>query len=148
MNLKLTLFAVVLCLATITAGVQAQTNTTVQKSRRVINHRLVEEFSFLIKDLKVNHQGESLLNITVKYRYRANIQLKDYPDFRWLAKDIENLLTNYPNKTDYWEIVNKQITAMLLEKYPALTTVTSQIDVSPSTEVPYFRTSTVTRTRR
>ena len=147
MNLKLILIAAVVCLAAITPGVHAQTNTTVEKTQRVVRNQLVEEFSFLIKDFKVDHQGKSLLNIMVKYRYRPNIQLKEYPDFRWLAKDIENLLTHYPDETDYWEIVNKKIPALLLEKYPALATVTSQIDVSPSQDVPYFRTSTVTRTR-
>lgn len=151
MTLKLTrhLLAAVLCLSAIAANTPAQTTSTqVTKSRRVSNGRLIEEFSFLIKDFKVDHQGPGVLNITVKYRYRAGIQLKDYPDFRWLAKDIESLLTNYPNETDYWEIVNKKITAMLLEKYVALISVTSQIDVAPSTDVPYFRTSTVTRSRR
>src|SRR5215813_7610135 len=76
-----------------------------------------EEFSFLIKDFKIDHQGETnTLNIAISYRYVANIANSDYPDFRWLAKDVETLLSNYPNKTDYWEIVNKQLTALLMKK--------------------------------
>src|SRR5689334_11102363 len=76
-----------------------------------------EEFSFLIKDFKINHQGEAnTLNISISYRYVANIANADYPDFRWLAKDVETLLANYPNKTDYWEIVNKRITELLMKK--------------------------------
>ena len=110
---------------------------------------LSEEFSFLIKDFKINHQGETnTLNISITYRYVMNIANSDYPDFRWLAKDVETLLGNYPNKTDYWEIVNKQITALLMKKYPALASVTCEMTVDPSANVPYTRSSRVTRNRR
>lgn len=110
--------------------------------------QLSEEFSFLIKDFKIDHQGENNnLNISISYRYVVNIANADYPDFRWLAKDVETLLSNYPNKTDYWEIVNKQVTALLMKKYPALTSLTCEIRVDPSGLVPYTRSSRVTRER-
>ena len=76
-----------------------------------------------------------------------NIANADYPDFRWLAKDVETLLSNYPNKTDYWEIVNKQITALLMKKYPAIASLTCELRVDPSPVVPYSRFSRVTRKR-
>lgn len=111
--------------------------------------QLSEEFSFLINDFKIDHQGEvNTLNISISYRYVANIANADYPDFRWLAKDVETLLSNYPNKTDYWEIVNKQITALLMKKYQALSSVTCEVKVNPSPQVPYSRSSRVTRDRR
>ncbi len=110
---------------------------------------LTEEFSFQIKDFKMDHQTQTNnLNISISYRYIANIQKPDYPDFRWLAKDVEKLLSNYPNKDDYWEIVNKQITSMLLNKYRGLTSVTCEIKVDPSSLIPYTRTSRVTRSRK
>ena len=109
---------------------------------------LVEEFSFSLKDFKIDHQGETNnLTISISYRYVANITKSEYPDFRWLAKDVETLLTNYPNEDDYWEIVNKQITSLLLQKYPALTRVTCELKVDPSRVVPYSRSSRVTRER-
>ena len=109
---------------------------------------LVEEFSFLIKDLKINHQSElNNLNISVSYRYVVNITNSEYPDFRLLAKDIESLLINYPNETDYWEIVNKQLTSLLLKKYPPLMSVTCELKVDPSRLDPYIRSSRVTRER-
>lgn len=111
--------------------------------------QLVEEFSFLIKDFRMDHQGQTNnLNISLSYRYVANISKADYPDFRWLAKDIETLLSNYPNEDDYWEIVNKQITALLLKKYPGIASVTSEIKVDPTSVVPYTRSSRVTRERK
>ena len=109
---------------------------------------LTEEFSFQIKDFKMDHQTQTNnLNISISYRYIANIRKPDYPDFRWLAKDVETLLSNYPNKDDYWEIVNKQITSMLLNKYRGLTSVTCEIKVDPSSLIPYARSSRVTRER-
>lgn len=109
---------------------------------------LTEEFSFQIKDFKMDHQTQTNnLNISISYRYIANIRKPDYPDFRWLAKDVETLLSNYPNKDDYWEIVNKQITKLLLNKYRGITSVTCEIKVDPSSLIPYKRSSRVTRKR-
>ena len=112
------------------------------------NGLLVEEFSFVLKDFKIDQQGENnVLNISISIRYKPNITKSEYPDFRWLAKDVETLLSNYPNEDDYWEIVNKQVTALLLKKYPALVSVTCELKVDPSRNVPYSRASRVTRER-
>lgn len=136
--------------------VQAQTAATVRKStsvnqasqRKQPGGRLIEEFSFVLSDLKMVHQGDTnSLDIAISYRYVAGITKAQYPDFRWLAKDVENLLANYPNKDDYWEIVNKQITSWLLTKYPAITSVVCDLKVAPTQLVPYARSSRVTRTR-
>jgi len=109
---------------------------------------LIEEFSFLIKDFKVDHQKESNnLNISISYRYVVNIASSDYPDFRLLAKDIETFLTDYPNEDDYWEIVNKQLTLFLLKKYPALDSLTSELTADPTRLDPYVRSSRVIRER-
>jgi hypothetical protein len=118
-------------------------------SSAAYSQALVEEFSFTIKDFRMDHQTQTNnLNISISYRYIANIQKSEYPDFRWLAKDVESLLANYPNKDDYWEIVNKQITSLLLNKYPGIASVTCDLKVDPSSLVPYTRSSRVTRERR
>ena len=110
--------------------------------------QLIEQFSFSIPAFEMDHQGETnKLNISVSYRYAGKIANSDYPDFRWLAKDVETLLKNYPNKEDYWEIVNKRETSLLLTKYPAITSITSEFEVAPSRLVPYIRSSRVTRSR-
>jgi hypothetical protein len=109
---------------------------------------MVEEFSFLIKDFKIEHQGETNnLNITIQYRYRVNISDPEYPDFRPIAKDVETFLTNYPNEKDYWETLNKKITLFIIDKYPPITKITCQVEVSPSPLVHYLRSSIVTRDR-
>ena len=107
---------------------------------------LTEEFSFLIEDFKMNHQSAiNNLNIKVRYSYESGISDSKYPDFRAILKDIEDFLNNYPNKVDYWEILNKNLTLLVLKKYPMLSSITSEIQVSPSHSVPYLRSSIVTR---
>lgn len=107
-----------------------------------------EDFFFLIQDFKMNHQSEvNNLNIKVRVRYENGISESRYPDFRAIAKDIEEFLNNYPNKTDYWEILNKKLTLMVLKKYPMLSSITSKIQVSPSQKVSYLRSSIVTRSQ-
>ena len=123
-------------------------STRTPPSTTVNSSLMVEEFSVLIKDFKIEHQGETNnLNITIQYRYRVNIADSEYPDFRPVVKDIEMFLKNYPNENDYWEILNKKITLFVLEKYPPITKVTCQLQVSPSPLVPYLRSSIVTRER-
>jgi hypothetical protein len=127
----------------------AGTGTRRQIRRRgPTGSQLVEQFSFLIKDFKMDHQAQmNNLNISVQYRYVTNISNAEYPDFRLIEKDIETFLNNYPNETDYWEILNKKMTSMVIKKYRSLTSVTADIEVLPSSVVPFLRSSTVTRSR-
>ena len=127
---------------------QTGITTRVAQQRQQQTSQLIEQFSFSIPALEMDHQGETnKLNISISYRYVVNIANSQYPDFRWLATDVETLLKNYPNKEDYWEIVNKRVTSMLLTKYPAITSITSEFEVAPSRLVPYSRSSLVTRSR-
>ena len=119
------------------------------REKQSVDGKLTEEFSFLIKNFKVDHQTESInLNIAISYRYMPNIAKSDYPDFRLLAKDVETFLTKYPNEDDYWEIVNKQLTLALLTKYNAIGSITSELTADPTRLDPYVRSSRVTRERR
>jgi len=109
---------------------------------------LTEEFSFLIQDFKMDHQSElNNLNIKVRLRYENSILESKYPDFREIANDIEGFLNNYPNKIDYWEILNKKLTLLVLKKYRMLSSITTEIQVSPSQKVSYLRSSIVTRSQ-
>ena len=109
---------------------------------------LTEEFSFLIQDFKMDHQSElNNLNMKVRLRYENSILESKYPDFRAIAKDIEGFLNNYPNKIDYWEILNKKLTLLVLKKYRMLSSITTEIQVSPLPKVSYLRSSIVTRSQ-
>ncbi len=132
-------------------GRQVPTSLTQPRHLSLSNEALgafIEDFSFQIKDFKMNHQSEiNNLNIVIRYRYSAGIPDTKYPDFRLIAKDVENLLTHYPNDSDYWEIVNKNLTTMVLKNYPVLMSVTCEIQASPTHLDPYSRSSIVTLNR-
>jgi len=147
MNVSTSIKSLVI-LAIIATSSTVYSQTPGHSSSTRVASSLVEEFSFVLKDFRMDHQAQANnLNISISYRYAANITKADYPDFRWLAKDVETLLTNYPNEDDYWEIVNKQITSLLLKKYKGIVSVTCEITVDPSSVVPYTRSSRVTRER-
>jgi hypothetical protein len=145
-RIRTTLVSSILLLAIGPLGAQAKRPAQTARPQRLAESALIEQFSFVIKDFKMSHQSQdNNLNISVHYRYAAGILNADYPDFRWLEKDIETMLNNYPNETDCWELVNKQMTSMLLKKYRSLASVTIEIEVTPSSVVPFLRSSKVTR---
>ncbi|HVF90148.1 MAG TPA: hypothetical protein VNH22_08765 [Blastocatellia bacterium] len=109
---------------------------------------LVEEYSFLIENLKMTHPTELVnLNIKVRYHFVSNLSDSAYPDFRDIAEDIQDFIDSYPEKSDYWEIINKKLTLLVLDGYSELQDVTSEMEISPSKEDPYFSLSVVTRKR-
>jgi len=126
---------------------QAQSVTPSQPGVKT-NTRLSEGFFFLMNSYKMEHQGEvNTLNIKVSYEYNTGIADQEYPDFIPIRKDVDTFLREYPNETAFWEIVNKQLTAMILQKYPALASVTCEIEVTPSPKYSFTRGSIVTRHR-
>ena len=110
--------------------------------------RVVERFEFELRDRAVAHQGGNTLNLKVTYLYQPRLKLADYPDFTQLVRACEEFFANYPNRTDFWEILNLKLTRLLLAKFPALASITIEIHVAPTASIPYPRTSTVTRFRR
>jgi hypothetical protein len=66
-----------------------------------------EKWAFNFKDYTIDHQGLNTLNIKVDYGLKPGITQNEYPDFVPIYKSIDNFLVNYPNETDFWEIVNK-----------------------------------------
>ena len=128
---------------------------TKRESLRVANRTslqpgqaLLEEFDFYIKNFNMDHQGElHTLTIRISMQYVRGIQNSAYPDFRLIARDVETYLSKYPNKTDYWEIVNKKLTELILHRYLPISRVRSEVEISASPLVPYDRVSTATRVR-
>ena len=75
-----------------------------------------EKWAFNFKDYTIEHQGLNTLNIQVDYGLKPGITPNEYPDFVPIYKSIDNFLVNYPNETDFWEIVNKNLTKRCLMK--------------------------------
>lgn len=102
----------------------------------------------------MKHQKGAMLNISVDYRLDntspSTIDPKIYPDFVPIAEKIDLFLTNYPNKSDYWEILNKKLAQYILHEYPMISSLKIRIDINPSLAMDYNRyprRSIVTMTR-
>ena len=121
---------------------------------------LDEGWTFQLKDYKIDHQGENVVDMKIIYDYKDNIWLKDkyeYPEFTQIYKYIDNYLKTYPNEDDFREIVNKNLTETLLTKEiptergsiyklrEIITKLTIEIDVHPNEKLPYYRSSRVIR---
>ncbi|NES86276.1 MAG: hypothetical protein F6K10_35650 [Moorea sp. SIO2B7] len=108
-----------------------------------------ESFGFEFSDYPIEHQGWALLNISVKYRLKNTREINPdiYPDFVPIAKRIEQFLVEYPNETDYWEVVNRNLAQMLLNEYSDLTSIRIYINVNHTLNERYTRHSEITLTR-
>lgn len=107
-----------------------------------------EIFTFEVPTYAIQHQGGAILSIKVAYRLTPEtIAQQNYPDFVPIRKDIDKFLVNYPNETDYWEIVNRKLVQFLLDKYPQMSSLSVEIDVMPTPQEPFRRSSIVKSTR-
>ena len=114
---------------------------------QLFNESESEKWQFSLPNYTIIHQGINNLNINVEYTYKDGITYSEYPDFVPIYKNIDQFLVNYPNETDFWEIVNRNLTQKILNENPAMESLTIDIDVLPSISLPYDRSSIVTRTR-
>lgn len=97
-----------------------------------------ETFSFQLLDYEIEHQGEAVIDLKVDLDLKEGIGEDDpfeYPDFVPIRDYITDFLVDYPNETDFWEILNKNlVTSLLTEPIPldeVLDSITVDIDVQP-----------------
>ena len=106
-------------------------------------------FGFDIDKLQVKHQGGAVLTFNVLYRYAPGLKTSEYMDVRQLRNYVLNSMKNYPNTTDYWEILSAKLADGLYAKYAnQLDCLRFKLTVAPNkgTE-PFTRTSLVIRSR-
>lgn len=107
-----------------------------------------EVFGFQIPMYATQIQDGTILNIKVAYRLTPEAIAKNkYPNFIPIEKDIEKFLSNYKNKGDFWEIVNKNLVNHLFERYPQMASLVIEINVNPTPKINLPRFSQVSITR-
>jgi RTX calcium-binding nonapeptide repeat (4 copies) len=119
-----------------------------------------ESWSFSMDAYPVVHQGVHILDVEVSYDYRPGLGADnpfEYPNFLPVQDYVDAFFLNYPNETDFWEIVNRKLVESLLtDPIPTpygsdywlaemVDNVTVSITVYPDERIPFFRTSTVTQ---
>ena len=119
-----------------------------------------ESFSFAIRDYYVEHQGTAILDIDVTLDFKkpkGKRKPEDYYEFQQIIHYIDSYLADYPNETDYWEILNTNLaTSLITDKIPttwntsyklakSVAELTVDIEVQAGSGGPaYTRTSSVT----
>ena len=69
-----------------------------------------ESFQFSISDYRIEHQGRAVFDATLQYIYKPDLGNPDlYFDFQQVISCIDKFFVTYPNETDYWEILNKNL---------------------------------------
>jgi len=96
----------------------------------VVAQNAKEEGCIVFKDLEVHHQGVNNLNMKITYHYKANPAEKQYINLLEIRMKVDSVLQNYPNTTDWWEIINKNLTATLMAKYEIADSLASDIEVN------------------
>lgn len=130
----------------------SEPHTVVPQSTQTLMdcERNEESFGFELKDFPIIHQNQALLNLSVKFRFIPEVadDISLYPDFVPMAEDIQSFLESYPNETDYWEILTKNLVNFLMDKYTSIASLRLKVDVNPTTpRARYERYSVVTVTR-
>lgn len=115
---------------------------------------LRREWGFLIEQYPIHHQGGNRLNITLRCTpkvsdfdrssSREDLSGTESPDSSTIYRQITDFLSHYPNEQDYWERVNRNLTEVILQEYPMLASVTANLEVMPTRQAPYTRSTTVT----
>jgi hypothetical protein len=91
-----------------------------------------ERFAFRIPDYGLDHQGGAIVDIAVDLDFKKDVGVEDpfaYPEFVSIANFIKDYLVAYPNETDFWEILNRNlVTELLTQTIPTTFGVSYQLD--------------------
>ena len=106
----------------------------------------MRDWSFAFENYPMNHQWmANTLNISVRYRLKPNASSRNAPNFTTIFDQITRSLAHHP-QDDYWEIVNRKLTEVILQENSALDSVTIRLQVQPRAKIPFTCTTTATRT--
>ena len=106
----------------------------------------MRDWSFAFENYPMNHQWmANTLNIAVRYTLKPNASSHNAPDFTTIFNQITRSLAHHP-QDDYWEIVNRKLTEVILQENSALEAVTIRLQVQPRAKIPFPCTTTATRT--
>jgi hypothetical protein len=76
--------------------------------------------NLFLKDYSTKHQQNAVFDsLKVSYKYKDGIgqtNLIEYPKLTQIYNYIDKYLVYYPNETDFWEILNKNLVIDLLTK--------------------------------
>lgn len=96
-----------------------------------------ERVSFYFKDLRICHQLE-WRNMTLQMEFDGQLQ-----DLQAVKKFVKSFLGDYPNEMDFWEIMNAKLVHAIVQQFPEIGFISSQIALAPDRTLSFPRRSSV-----
>ncbi len=87
------------------------------------------------------------MNISVTWNYKLNPTPADYIDSNLVISEVKKFLTEYPNKSDFFEVVNHNLTSHMMDKFKQLHGINIKISVPAIKADPYDHYTQVNATR-
>lgn len=87
------------------------------------------------------------IKVTATWNYKKNPQPSDYIDSNLVVATITNFFKEYPNKTDFWEVVNHKLVSHLIDKFKMVHAMSVKLDVPPIKADPHHHYTLVEATR-
>jgi len=107
-----------------------------------------EEYSFVIPDLVIAHFADkSIVTVRIRYLYKPDLQEDQYVDFNQIAQKARDFLTGQSDPNVFWEILNKKLALMILEQFPVIVSLTSELTMKPTSSDHFVNSSVVTSRR-
>jgi hypothetical protein len=107
----------------------------------------MQNWSFSVKGYAVEHQHiANTINIAVKYSLKESSTALNAANFMPLLNRMTQFFVEYPNEDDYWEVVNRRLTEMILQEHPEMRSITISLEVLHRDTIPHTGISTVTAT--
>jgi hypothetical protein len=101
-----------------------------------------QEPCFNIRQIRIHHQGTwRTLNLKIWYLFEACEQ--QIPPNHLVKKAVQQFVIKYPNSSDFWEVMNKNLVRFLIEKFPKISTLEVEIAVAPDEMFPTQRRSII-----
>lgn len=100
-----------------------------------------EHLGFFVRGMKICHQGE-WRNLSVTLEYESDLGSKA-TDVQSVKAYLRGFLESYPNTTDFWEIMNRNLIRSLTQEFPGINTLKTVLDLAPDKTLSFHRQSIV-----
>ena len=110
--------------------------------------KLKEFYSVEIQHLNAKlDNADHDLTVNLKWSFKVNPTPSDYVDSNLMIGETKKFLTEYPNKTDFFEVVNHNLAKHLIEKFKTVKAINIKISV-PATKMDPFDHYTLVKASR
>lgn len=122
-------------------GILASFSLSLLSASIVDDSNKIEHEGLFIRDLKICHQQEwRNLSITLEYE---TVPYEKASNAALVKEHIHQFLDEYPNQTDFWEIMNLNLVRSLLTEFPDIQKLKTILSLKPDRTLSFPRESRI-----